>query len=203
MDAATIKAALNAALPGVTLEEVASIDRPTLVVPREHLLDVGRVLCSDAALQFTVLTEVTAVDFWPAEPRFELIYHLLSPDHVATLRLKIRVPGDQAFAPTAQGVWPSAGWLEREIWDLFGIAFDGHPDLRRLLMPEDWEGHPLRKDYPVQIRMTPKVFEPLQLTEKEFKARLQADRHVRTRGADEPAGDTTAPAPGDQGKDQA
>ena len=179
MDAATITAALKAALPDVTMEVAPATDRPTFVVAREHLLDVCRTLRDDTALQFVVLTDMTAVDLWPAEPRFELIYHALSPDLGARLRLKVRLTGDEAFVPTAQGIWPSAGWLEREVWDMFGIAFDGHPDLRRLLMPEDWVGHPLRKDYPVQIRMTPKVFEPLQLTEEEFRANLQADQHVR------------------------
>lgn len=179
MDVTTITTALKAALPEVSIEVAPTADRPTIVVDRECLLDVCRVLRDDAALQFTVLTDMTAVDFWPGEPRFELVYHLLSPDRPAAMRLKVRLPGDAAFVPTAQEIWPSAGWLEREVWDLFGIAFDGHPDLRRLLMPEDWEGHPLRKDYPVQVRMKPKVFEPLQLSEAEFKARLQADRHVR------------------------
>jgi NADH-quinone oxidoreductase subunit C len=196
MDVTTITAALKAALPEVAIEVAPATDRPTCVVAREHLLDVCRTLRDAAALKFAVLTEMTAVDRWPAEPRFELIYHALSPDLGAQLRLKVRLGGGEAFVPTVQGIWPSAGWLEREVWDMFGIAFDGHPDLRRLLMPEDWEGHPLRKDYPVQIRMTPKVFEPLQLTEEEFRANLQADRHVR-------AGSTGAsgagPASGDPG----
>jgi len=179
MDVTAITAALKAALPEIGIEATPAGDRPTIVIERRRLLDVCHALRDDAALRFTVLTDMTAVDYWPGEPRFELIYHLLSPDRPALMRLKVRLPGEGAFVPTAQEVWPSAGWLEREVWDLFGIAFDGHPDLRRLLMPEDWEGHPLRKDYPVQVRMTPKVFEPLQLSEEEFKARLQADRHVR------------------------
>jgi NADH-quinone oxidoreductase subunit C len=179
MDVTTITTALMAALPEIQIEVAPATDRPTIVIGRERLLDVCRLLRDDATLRFTVLTDMTAVDFWPGEPRFELIYHLLSPDRPSVLRLKVRLPGDAAFIPTAQEVWPSAGWLEREVWDMFGIAFDGHPDLRRLLMPEDWEGHPLRKDYPVQVRMKPKVFEPLQLSEEEFKAKLQADRHVR------------------------
>ena len=74
------------------------------------------------------------------------------------------------------GIWPAANWLEREVWDLFGIVFDGHPDPRRLLMPEDWEGYPLRKDYPVQIQMTPRTTEPLQVTEEEFRANVEKDR---------------------------
>ena len=77
-------------------------------------------------------------------------------------------------------MWPAANWLEREVWDLFGITFDGHPDPRRLLMPEDWDGFPLRKDYPVQIKMTPRASEPLQVTEEEFKANLERDRLTRS-----------------------
>ena len=80
---------------------------------------------------------------------------------------------------TLSGLFPAANWLEREVWDLFGITFDGHPDPRRLLMPEDWEGYPLRKDYPVQIRKTPHTTEPLQVTEAEFRASMQKDRLSR------------------------
>jgi NADH-quinone oxidoreductase subunit C len=123
--------------------------------------------------------EVTAVDWWPSEPRFVVVYHLLSPRHQRLLRVKVKLSEDDPHIDTVSGVWPSANWLEREVWDLFGIVFEGHPDLRRLMMPEDWEGHPLRKDYPVQIKMKPKVYEPLQLSEQEFEARIIADRRVR------------------------
>jgi NADH-quinone oxidoreductase subunit C len=103
----------------------------------------------------------------------------------ALLRLTVRLGGEDPRVHSLHTVWPSADWLEREVWDLFGIVFEEHYDLRRLMMPEDWEGYPLRKDYPVQIRMTPKVYAPLQLTEQEFQANIAADRDVRG-GTDRP-----------------
>jgi NADH:ubiquinone oxidoreductase subunit C len=107
------------------------------------------------------------------------VYHLVATGGPAKLRLTVRLGADDARVDSVQSVWPSANWLEREVWDLFGIVFEGHGDLRRILMPEDWEGHPLRKDYPVQISMKPKVHEPLQLTGEEFEASIVADRAAR------------------------
>jgi len=179
VDAASIIAALQETLPGVSLEAEATGDRPTLVVPRDRLVDVAHALRDAPSLLFQVLTEVTAVDGWPADPRFVVVYHLLSPRHLRLLRLKVKLSHGDPHVSTVSGVWPSANWLEREVWDLFGVVFEGHPDLRRLMMPEDWEGHPLRKDYPVQIRMKPRVYAPLQLSEQEFEARIIADRRVR------------------------
>lgn len=122
----------------------------TVVVPREHLRRAAEFLRSDAALHFDFLSDVTGVDRFPVEPRFELNYHLVSIPHRHYLRVKVRLSGADAVAPSVTPVWPTADWHEREIFDLFGVRFEGHPDLRRILMPEDWEGHPLRKDYPVE-----------------------------------------------------
>jgi NADH-quinone oxidoreductase subunit C len=179
LDDTTLTSALTASVPGVELEPGAAVDQPTLIVPRERFFEVCRALRDAPALRFDLLADVTAVDWWPAEPRFEVVYHLVSTPTDRRLRLKVRLAGEDAHVPTLHKVWASACWLEREVWDLFGIVFDGHGDLRRLLMPEDWEGHPLRKDYPVQIRMTPKVYAPLQMTEQEFQAKIAADRTVR------------------------
>ena len=140
---------------------------------------VALALRDAPTLAFTFLAELTAADYWPREPRFELVYIIVSIAHRLRLRVKVRLHGADAHVATVSGVWPAANWLEREVWDLFGIAFDGHPDPRRLLMPEDWEGYPLRKDYPVQIRMTPRASEPLQVTEEEFRASVTKDRLTR------------------------
>ena len=99
--------------------------------------------------QFIRLSTVTAVDRYPTEPRFEVVYHLHSIEHNQRIRLKCRLRGEDPAIESVTRVWRSAGWYEREVFDLFGIRFLNHPDLRRILMPEDWEGHPLRKDYPV------------------------------------------------------
>ncbi len=180
MDATTLIAALQEAVPGSRYEAAASIDQHmTVYVPREVVSAAAHALRDRADLRFELLAEITAIDFWPREPRFEVVYVLVSLVHRARLRLKVRLHGDDAHVGTVTAVWPAANWLEREIWDLFGIAFDGHPDPRRLLMPEDWEGHPLRKDYPVQIRMAPRVAEPLQVTEEQFRASLERDRLSR------------------------
>jgi NADH-quinone oxidoreductase subunit C len=180
MDATTLIAALQEGALGAQLEPAPSVDlQATFFVPRDHLPAVARALRDRPDLRFDFLAELTAVDFWPRAPRFELVYVLVSLDHRARVRLKVRLTGDDAHVETVSGVWPAANWLEREVWDLFGIIFDGHPDPRRLLMPEDWEGYPLRKDYPVQIRMAPRISEPLQVTEEEFRANLQKDRLSR------------------------
>jgi NADH-quinone oxidoreductase subunit C len=99
--------------------------------------------------KFVRVSSVTAVDRYPAEPRFEVVYHLHSVEANARVRLKCRLGGAEPAIETVTGVWRGANWYEREVFDLFGIRFVGHPELRRIMMPEDWEGHPLRKDYPI------------------------------------------------------
>jgi NADH-quinone oxidoreductase subunit C len=99
--------------------------------------------------QFVRLSSVTAVDRYPAEPRFEVVYHLHSIERNERLRLKCRVRGEDPVIDSVTSVWRSANWYEREVFDLFGIKFLNHPDLRRIMMPDDWEGYPLRKDYPI------------------------------------------------------
>ncbi|MBZ5701125.1 MAG: NADH-quinone oxidoreductase subunit C [Acidobacteriia bacterium] len=122
----------------------------TIVVPRELLRGAAERLREDSELQFNLLSDITCVDRFPVEPRFELNYHLTSIPRGAKIRLRVRVPGDNPAADSVTGVWPGANWMEREIFDLFGVRFNGHPDLRRILLPDDWEGHPLRKDFPVE-----------------------------------------------------
>ncbi len=129
----------------------------TAVVTREALPDVLRHCRDDAALGFDMLTDVTAVDYskFPGRedgPRFEVVYHLYSIGQNHRVRVKVRVDEDDAVVPTAVGLWPIANWMEREVWDMFGVRFAGHPDLRRLLLYEEFVGHPLRKDYPINRR---------------------------------------------------
>jgi NADH-quinone oxidoreductase subunit C len=180
MDAATIIAVLHEVVPDAELESAPTVDlHPTLYASRDHVVALALAFRDRPDLRFEFLAELTATDYWPREPRFEVVYLLVSIEHRHRVRMKVRLDGSDARIGTIGGVWPAANWLEREVWDLFGIVFDGHPDLRRLLMPEDWEGFPLRKDYPVQIRMKPAIGEPLQVSEQEFRANVEKDRQAR------------------------
>jgi NADH-quinone oxidoreductase subunit C len=122
----------------------------TVVVPRELLRGAAERCREDAALQFDLLSDATCVDRFPLEPRFEMNYHLVSIPRRDRVRLRVRLSGNDPVVDSLIPVWPGANWLEREVFDLFGIRFTGHTDLRRILLPEDWEGHPLRRDYPVE-----------------------------------------------------
>lgn len=139
--------ALDAAEPGAVRAAAGAYGELTLDVDPGRIAAVCRYL-RDAG-QFVRLSDLTAVDWHPREPRFEVVYHLHSLERNQRLRLKCRLAGGAPEIETVTGVWRGADWYEREVFDLFGIVFRGHPGLKRIMMPEDWEGHPPRKDYPV------------------------------------------------------
>jgi len=120
----------------------------TIYIARESIREACARLKSEGLTDF--LSDLTCADYYPRDPRFEVAYHLLSIRHKARVRLKVVLAGDDAVVESITQVWPSANFFEREVFDLFGVRFLGHPYLRRIMMPEDWEGHPLRKDYPVE-----------------------------------------------------
>ena len=124
----------------------------TAVVARERVADVLAFLRDDSELEFEMLSDVCAVDHLPRTPRFEVVYHLYSVAHNHRIRVKAEVPDDDPVVPSAVPLYASANWMEREVWDLYGIRFEGHPDLRRILLYPEFEGHPLRKDYPKEKR---------------------------------------------------
>ena len=178
MESAAIIEILQTAVPGAAYEIGHNVDMPTIYAPADSLVATCGALRDHPDLLFSVLVEVTAADYLPREPRYEVVYHLLSVPKRQRLRVKVRV-GTNGTVPSVQGIWRGAGWPEREVWDMFGIFIDGHKDLRRLLMPEDWEGHPARKDYPVQIRKAAQTYEPLEVSEEEFRANMERDRVKR------------------------
>jgi NADH-quinone oxidoreductase subunit C len=137
----------DAAMPIEALEFRGEL---TLIIARERLPRIADFLRTDPELEFSFLSDISPVDRFPMEPRFEINYHLLSLKLTERVRLKIRIRGDDPVAPSVTSIWPGANWHEREAYDLFGIHFTGHPDLRRLLLPDEWEGYPLRKDYPAE-----------------------------------------------------
>lgn len=172
---------LKTHLPDGAFEPANAPDgMPTIYVTRERLVETARALRDTPELRFAFLVDIVPVDYLPREPRFEVTYLLASlgvggfGETPTRLRMRVRVPGDDPRLPTVSEVWPVANWAEREAYDLFGITVDGHPDLRRILMPEDWDGFPLRKDYPVQIKAPVKTYEPLQVSADEFVANIEA-----------------------------
>jgi len=133
------------------VEDLASFRGDTSVwIRKEDILEVGRFLKEEPELAFDFLTLATAVDYFPKEPRFEMVYHLYSMQHNTRLILKVRLPSEEPMVESVTPLWSTANWHEREAFDLMGIRFENHPDLSRILMPDDWEGHPLRKDYPLK-----------------------------------------------------
>jgi NADH-quinone oxidoreductase subunit C len=132
--------------------EGAKFDRGELsiYVARTAIREACAILRDDPELNFNFFSDVTCVDWYPSEPRFEVVYHLFSISKKLRVRLKVKLSGDDPILESVTPVWPAANFFEREVFDLFGIHFEGHPYLRRIMMPENWEGHPLRKDYPVE-----------------------------------------------------
>jgi NADH-quinone oxidoreductase subunit C len=183
MESDAIVEVLSRTVPANALERVASSDgMPTIYVALDQLLDTCRALRDTPELGFAFLADLLPVDYLPREPRFEIVYLMASlgiagfGDTAKRLRVKVRVTGHNPTAPSVSSVWPAAAWSEREAYDLFGIHFTDHPDLRRILLPDDWEGYPLRKDYPVQIKDPVKTYEPLQVSQEQFVASIEATR---------------------------
>jgi len=125
-------------------------DEMSISIERSAIREACALLRDNPACPFNFISDVTCVDWYPSEPRFEVIYHLLSIPQKERVRLKVRLNGDSPAVESVTSVWPAANFFEREVYDLFGVRFTGHPYLRRIQMPENWEGHPLRKDYPVE-----------------------------------------------------
>jgi len=146
-----IEARLRERFPGATFERQhgEAVRDLTLYVAAESIVEVCTFLRDDASLEFGMLSSVAGVDYLPNVPRFEVVYHLLSLTHATRLTLKVRLTEEQPRVPSVVGVWPTANWHERETYDFYGIEFTGHPDLTRILLPEDWVGWPLRKDSPL------------------------------------------------------
>jgi NADH-quinone oxidoreductase subunit C len=127
----------------------AKFDRGELTLT----IAAGQIRAAAATVQaagYNFFEDVTAVDWFPSSPRFQLSYHIVSHPYKERIRLRVMVDGDAPAVESITSVWPSANFYEREVFDLFGIIFEGHPDLRRIMMPDEWQGHPLRKDYPVE-----------------------------------------------------
>jgi NADH-quinone oxidoreductase subunit C len=139
-------------LPGAIVTTHAALGDATALVDPDRIVEVARLLRDDGELEFEMLTDVTCVDYLGEEPRFEMVYHFYSVARNHRLRIKARVAEDACEIDSLVALYASANWMEREVWDLYGVRFRGHPDPRRLLLYEEFEGHPLRKDYAKEKR---------------------------------------------------
>lgn len=134
------------------IDSHSQLGQDTVIIAKSALSDLARFLKEDPDLQYNYLMDLTAVDHWKRKPRFEVVYHFLSLKNKFRIRVKVPVGGPEPEVDTLVPLWAGANWYEREVFDMFGIKFKGHPDLRRILMYPEFEGHALRKDYPIQKR---------------------------------------------------
>jgi NADH-quinone oxidoreductase subunit C len=139
---------LQKRFPGAISEAVIFRNMPSLNVAKEHLVAICQFLKGSEGGAYILLTDETAADYPKREKRFDIVYHLYSFERNNRLRLRVQVSAGESV-PSVTGVWPTANWLEREIYDMFGVMYEGHPDLKRILLPDEWVGHPLRKDYDI------------------------------------------------------
>jgi NADH-quinone oxidoreductase subunit C len=149
MDNSTVLSRLQSALPNAVTGSSEFRGQLSVFVRRESLLDVARFLRDDQELSYNFLENLCGVDYLGRDPRFEVVYHLLSFKNRHRVCLKVGVPEQSPTLPSLTPIWSTANWQERETFDMFGLSFDGHPSLDRILMPDDWEGHPQRKDVPL------------------------------------------------------
>jgi len=149
MDLETIVNKVKKNFPEALLDARTFRGEHTLTVKARDILAVCRFLRDDPELFFDFLTDLCGVDDYPRQPRFEMVYHLCAMKTRNRLRLKVFLPGEDPRVASVVSVWKGADWLEREAFDMYGIVFEGHPDLRRILLAPDWEGFPLRKDFPL------------------------------------------------------
>jgi len=154
MDPLQIAKMIEEKFPGQVLGTIAHVGQVGVSLKKDQLKDICLSLRDEPLLRMDLLVDLTAVDFsaYPGDtgPRFEVVYNLISTTYRHRIRLKVRVPEEDPRVDSVSSIWQTANWHERETFDLMGIKFDGHPDLRRILLPEDWEGHPLRKEYPLK-----------------------------------------------------
>jgi NADH-quinone oxidoreductase subunit C len=146
MEPKEIYARLEEQFPGKVSDFKGDVPEPYGKVDAQAIVEVCRFLRDEPGLKFEVLSDLTALD-WPKEERLQLVYHLYSYAQRHQMVLKVDLPRDNPKVATIEGLWKVANWFEREVYDLFGVIFEGHTDLRRIMLPEDWLGHPLRKDY--------------------------------------------------------
>ncbi len=146
METKDIYGRLEQQFPGKVADFKGDVQEPYCKVDAQAIVEVCQFLRDDPGLKFEVLSDLTGLD-WPKEEKIQVVYHLYSYAQKHQIVLKVDLPRDNPKIATTEGVWKVANWFEREVYDLFGVIFEGHSDLRRIMLPEDWEGHPLRKDY--------------------------------------------------------